>query len=60
MKAAVVIANPFDLAVVSAALQSTWIGREIYSATMAKGMKKLFEQSVTSPLIECFRDFSTR
>ncbi|KAI1004951.1 hypothetical protein K3495_g3264 [Podosphaera aphanis] len=43
LEAAVVISNPWSLDVGSAALQRTWLGREVYSKTMAGNMKKLLE-----------------
>ncbi|KAL1953104.1 hypothetical protein VTO42DRAFT_3584 [Malbranchea cinnamomea] len=46
LKAAVICSNPWNLDVSSVALQSTWIGREIYSTTMGANMKRLFEKHV--------------
>jgi predicted alpha/beta-fold hydrolase len=43
LKAAVLCASPWNLDVSSAHLQSTWLGREVYSKTMGTSMKKLFE-----------------
>ncbi|RDL35013.1 Hydrolase, alpha fold family [Venustampulla echinocandica] len=41
LKAAVICSSPWNLDVGSMALQSTWIGREIYSKTLGTNMKKL-------------------
>lgn len=49
LKAAVVCSNPFNLEAGSLALQRTWLGREVYSKTMARNMKKLFERSFAGP-----------
>ncbi|EMC96169.1 hypothetical protein BAUCODRAFT_465314 [Baudoinia panamericana UAMH 10762] len=43
LSAAVVVSNPWKLEVSSLALQRTWIGMEIYSATMGKHMRTLFQ-----------------
>ncbi|TVY20148.1 putative esterase [Lachnellula arida] len=43
LKAAVVCSNPWNLDAGSLALQRTWLGREIYSKTMAANMKRLIE-----------------
>jgi predicted alpha/beta-fold hydrolase len=40
----VVIGNPWNLDAGSIALQSTFVGRELYSATMGKSMIKLIEK----------------
>lgn len=37
-----VISNPWNLDVGSVALQSSWLGLEVYSKTMGSNMKKLF------------------
>jgi uncharacterized protein len=42
LKAAVVVSNPWNLDVGSVALQSSWLGMEVYSKTMGSNMKKLF------------------
>ena len=42
-KAAVVISNPWNLDTASVALQSTWLGREVYSKTMGSNMKRMLE-----------------
>lgn len=42
LKAAVVVSNPWNLDVGSVALQSSWLGLEVYSKTMGSNMKKLF------------------
>lgn len=39
-------ASPWNLDISSTCLQRTWLGRAIYSRTMGKNMKKLFEQWV--------------
>lgn len=44
LKAAVVCANPWNLDTSSLALQRTWLGREIYSKTMGRNMKRLVER----------------
>ena len=44
LKAAVVIANPWNLEIGSVALRSTWIGREVYSKHLGAAMKKLFSR----------------
>ncbi|KAJ5545429.1 hypothetical protein N7461_007733 [Penicillium sp. DV-2018c] len=46
LKAAVICASPWNLDVSSTVLQSTWIGKEVYSRTMGTSMKKLFEAHV--------------
>ncbi|OQE43630.1 hypothetical protein PENCOP_c003G00288 [Penicillium coprophilum] len=46
LKAAVICASPWNLEVSSMVLQSTWIGKEVYSRTMGTSMKKLFEAHV--------------
>lgn len=46
LKAAVVCSNPWNLDVGSTGLQSTWIGREVYSKSMATGLKALVEKYV--------------
>ncbi|KAJ5504809.1 AB-hydrolase YheT [Penicillium fimorum] len=46
LKAAVICASPWNLDVSSMVLQSTWIGKEVYSRTMGTSMKKLFEAHV--------------
>jgi predicted alpha/beta-fold hydrolase len=43
LKAAVLCASPWNLDVSSAHLQSTWLGKEVYSKTMGSSMKRLFE-----------------
>lgn len=43
-KAAVICSNPWNLELGSQALQRSWIGLEIYSRTMGKNMKRLFER----------------
>jgi predicted alpha/beta-fold hydrolase len=43
LNAAVLCASPWNLDVSSQYLQSTWIGKEVYSKTMGASMKKLFE-----------------
>lgn len=49
LKSAVLCASPWNLDVSSVNLQSTWIGKEIYSKTMGSSMKQLFEMSVGLP-----------
>jgi predicted alpha/beta-fold hydrolase len=44
LEAAVLVSNPWNLEVANSHLKSTWIGKEIYSATMGKGLRKLFER----------------
>ncbi|KAL8632227.1 hypothetical protein Q9189_002016 [Teloschistes chrysophthalmus] len=46
LKAAVVCSNPWNLDVGSIALQSTWLGLEVYSRTMGANLRSLFERSV--------------
>lgn len=43
LDAAVVCSNPWNLEVGSLALQRTWLGLEVYSKTMGRNMKRLFE-----------------
>ncbi|KAJ5699639.1 hypothetical protein N7536_002652 [Penicillium majusculum] len=56
LKAAVICASPWNLDIGSLMLQSTWIGKEVYSRTMGTSMKKLFEAHVdqvsTNPRID--------
>jgi len=44
LKGAVVLANPWNLDVGNSMLQSTFIGRELYSATMGRNMKALVKK----------------
>ncbi|KAL2844619.1 Alpha/Beta hydrolase protein [Aspergillus pseudodeflectus] len=44
LKAAVICASPWNLEISSVALQSTYMGLEVYSKVMGSSMKKLFEQ----------------
>lgn len=44
LKAAIACSNPWNLDVSNTWLQSTWLGREVYSKTMGDGMKALFER----------------
>ncbi|KAJ5180288.1 hypothetical protein N7492_003498 [Penicillium capsulatum] len=46
LKSAVLCASPWNLDISSVMLQSTWIGKEVYSKTMGSSMKRLFEQHV--------------
>ena len=46
LKAVVVCSNPWNLEAGSLALQRTWLGKEVYSKAMAKGLKGLYEQYV--------------
>ncbi|KAJ5203983.1 AB-hydrolase YheT [Penicillium cinerascens] len=46
LKAAVICASPWNLDIGSAYLQSTWLGKEVYSKTMGTSMKNLFESHV--------------
>ncbi|PNS21492.1 hypothetical protein CAC42_1271 [Sphaceloma murrayae] len=46
LEAAVIVSNPWKLEVSNVALQSTWIGMEVYSKTMGNNLKKLFERHV--------------
>ncbi|KAH9837514.1 alpha/beta hydrolase fold [Teratosphaeria destructans] len=43
LSAAVVVSNPWKLEVSNAALQRTYLGREVYSKAMGNHMRKLFE-----------------
>jgi predicted alpha/beta-fold hydrolase len=47
LKAAVLCANPWNLEVSSVAMQSNFMGLNVYSKVMGASMKKLFEQYVT-------------
>jgi len=44
LKGAVVLSSPWNLDIGNAMLQSTWIGREIYSNAMAKNLQRLAEE----------------
>lgn len=44
LQAAVICSNPWNLEVSSKSLLRTWLGKEVYSKTMANSMKKLFER----------------
>jgi predicted alpha/beta-fold hydrolase len=44
LKAAVVCSNPWNLDVGSLALQRTYVGREVYSKTMGRNMKRLLDR----------------
>ncbi len=46
LDAAVVICNPWNLETCNLALQQSWIGLKLYSATMGSNMKALFERHV--------------
>lgn len=46
LKAAVLCANPWNLEICDVHLQKSWLGQEVYSKTMAKATKRLFEQYV--------------
>ncbi|KAF3403485.1 putative esterase [Penicillium rolfsii] len=46
LKAAVLCASPWNLDVSSVQLQSSWLGKEVYSKTMGSSMKRLFEAHV--------------
>ncbi|KAI9813019.1 MAG: hypothetical protein M1832_006410 [Thelocarpon impressellum] len=43
LKAAVLCSNPWNLETGSAALQSSWLGLNVYSKTMASNMKRMVE-----------------
>lgn len=43
LKAAVSCSNPWNLEICNVALQSTWLGMEVYSRTMGQNSKKLYE-----------------
>ncbi|KAF2024715.1 medium-chain fatty acid ethyl ester synthase/esteras-like protein 1 [Setomelanomma holmii] len=44
LRAAVACSNPWNLEICNVALQSTWLGLEIYCRTMGQNMKGLFER----------------
>jgi predicted alpha/beta-fold hydrolase len=44
LRAAVACSNPWNLEVCNVALQSTWLGLEVYCRTMGQNMKGLFER----------------
>ena len=44
LEAAVICSNPWNLEVSSKSLLRTWLGKEVYSKTMANSMKKLFDR----------------
>ncbi|KAK1051704.1 hypothetical protein LTR33_014537 [Friedmanniomyces endolithicus] len=44
LNAAVIVSNPWKLEVTSLALQRSWVGMNVYSATMGKNMRALFER----------------
>ncbi|KAH7089803.1 medium-chain fatty acid ethyl ester synthase/esteras-like protein 1 [Paraphoma chrysanthemicola] len=44
LRAAVACSNPWNLEICNVALQSTWLGLEVYCRTMGQNMKGLFEQ----------------
>lgn len=44
LKGAVACSNPWDLAQGSISLQKSWLGKEVYSKTMAGNLKKLFKR----------------
>ncbi|KAB8416409.1 hypothetical protein FH972_024928 [Carpinus fangiana] len=44
LKGAVACSNPWDLAQGSISLQRSWLGKEVYSKTMATNLKKLFKR----------------
>jgi predicted alpha/beta-fold hydrolase len=46
LDAAVVVCNPWNLETCNLALQQSWIGLKLYSATMGSSMKGLFERHV--------------
>jgi uncharacterized protein len=44
LEAAVLVSNPFNLDVANSALETSWIGSNIYLASMATWLKKIFER----------------
>jgi hypothetical protein len=44
LKAAVACSNPWNLEICNAELQRTWLGLPVYSRTMGKNLRKLFDQ----------------
>lgn len=44
MEAAVVCSNPWNLEQGSLALQRSWMGKEVYSTTMAENLKVLLKR----------------
>jgi predicted alpha/beta-fold hydrolase len=44
LSAAVACCNPWNLEICNVALQSTWIGLEVYARTMGGNLKKLYER----------------
>lgn len=46
LKAAVLVSNPWNLETGNQFLQRSWLGREVYSKTMGRNIKKVFEESV--------------
>ena len=46
LDAAVIVSNPWNLEVSSLAMQSTFLGRRMYSQTMGNNMRALFEKCV--------------
>jgi len=46
LKATVILSNPWDLMAGNLALQRTWFNRNVYSASMGKSMRKLFNRHV--------------
>jgi uncharacterized protein len=47
LEAAVLVSNPFNLDVANSALESSWIGSNIYLASMGTWLKKIFERLLT-------------
>lgn len=41
LKAAITVGNPFNLEVCNIAMQSTWMGREVYSKSLGASLRKL-------------------
>ncbi|KAI9934105.1 hypothetical protein ASPWEDRAFT_105427 [Aspergillus wentii DTO 134E9] len=46
LKAAVLVGSPWNLEISSVEMLRTWMGREVYSKTMGRSMKRLFENHV--------------
>lgn len=56
LSAAVSLCNPFALEISNRSLQSTYIGREVYSKTMGKSMRNLFETHANEILVNTSLD----
>jgi predicted alpha/beta-fold hydrolase len=58
LEAVISVCNPWNLEICNVVLNSTWIGLNIYSASMGKGMRALAERYFVSKSRDCCSRFS--